>query len=249
MTSGLINIQKQLTKVLIKKSPEILTALGITSFVASVGLTIVATIRSTRTIDEYDIELTKTEVVKEVWKNYIPTATTLVIGAGCIIGAHKVHTRRQAVLMAAYSLSERALKDWKQATSEVVSEKQKDEIKSNVISNRMENTPDPTIYFMEKEGTWFYDTVFSRWFKSDIQQVRKRVNDANAKLLYENYISVNDFFYDLGLENMSVGDSLGWNIGEGIIEITFEPILYKGERPAIALDFHVEPRYDYAQLH
>lgn len=248
MTSGLINIQKQLTKVLVKKSPEILTALGITSLVASVGLAVVATVKSTRMIDEYDIELTKSEVVKEVWKNYIPTATTMVVGVGCIVGAHKVHTRRQAVLMAAYSLSERALKDWKRATDEVVTDKQKDEINSNVVNKRMENASEPALYFMEKEGTWFYDTVFSRWFKSDIHDVRKRVNEANSRLLYENYISVNDFFYDLGLENMSVGDSMGWNIGDGMIDITFEPILYKGERPAIALDFHVEPRYDYSQL-
>ena len=64
----------------LKKSPEILTGIGIVGIGMTVVLTATATIKAVKLIEEEktnkgdDEELTKVEVVKVAWKPYLPAA-------------------------------------------------------------------------------------------------------------------------------------------------------------------------------
>ena len=90
----------------------------------------------------------------------------------------------------------------------------KDKIDKNPVSNS-------EVYITKKGDTLCYDTISGRYFKSDIDKIKKIENELNRRLISEMYISLNEFYYELGLQCTKTGNDLGWNVGEGLIDIRF----------------------------
>jgi hypothetical protein len=59
------------------------------------------------------------------------------------------------------------------------------------------------------------------------------------------YISVNDFYYEIGLGNTKIGNDLGWHVDNGLIDLEFSSQLADDGTPCLVLDYRVAPRYDY----
>ena len=64
----------------------------------------------------------------------------------------------------------------------------------------------------EKGNTLCRDSISGRYFKSDIDKIKKVVNELNRQLIHQNYISLNEFYYELGLDSTKNGSYLGWNM-------------------------------------
>ena len=107
----------------------------------------------------------------------------------------------------------------------------------NVISN-----------VVEKGNTLCYDSISGRYFKSDIEKIKKAENELNKKMLNEMYLSLNEFYDELGLRPTSLGNELGWNIDDGLIDIHFSSQLSEDDQPCLVLDYCVAPRYGYERL-
>ena len=68
-------------------------------------------------------------------------------------------------------------------------------------------------------------------------------------MLSEMYISLNEFYDAIGLEQTGIGDDLGWNINrDGLIEIEFSSQLTEDDQPCVVIDYHIAPRYDFSKL-
>ena len=93
-----------------------------------------------------------------------------------------------------------------------------------------------------------YDGISGRYFESDIQTIRAAVNKINETMVYEMYAALNDFYNEIGLSNTDMGDELGWNIDDGLLEISYGAMVANDGRPCITLEYHVAPRYDFAKL-
>ena len=52
----------------------------------------------------------------------------------------------------------------------------------------------------------------------------------------EMYISLNEFYYAIGLDGIKVGEDLGWNIDTGYIELDFSSQLAKDDTPCLVID-------------
>ena len=78
--------------------------------------------------------------------------------------------------------------------------------------------------------------------------IYKVINDMNAQLLSQDYISLNEFYYDLGLDSTAMGDELGWNTLYGLMDVSFSSQITKDGRPAIVLNYRVAPRYDFSKM-
>ena len=189
-----------------KHSPEILTGLGVTGLFASVIFSIKATPKAMKSIENKKKELDKEkltlgETIGATWKHYIPTAVTVATSTACIIGANSVNTRRNAALAAAYSLSETAMAEYKDKVREIVGERKESDVRADIARDRMAvDPPNPSEVIITGKGeTWFRESITHRYFKSDIEKVRKVENDLNREMRNENTISVNDMLYALGL--------------------------------------------------
>ena len=234
-----------------KYSSEILIGMGISGTITAICTAVTATPKAVelkRAAEKAKKEpLTKTEVVKTCWKCYIPTAAIEGISIGCFIGASSVNARRKTALAAAYALSESALSDYQDKMIEVVGEKKAREVKDAVAKKRIENNPvkPDEIIITSKGSTLCYDAFGGRYFKSDQETINRIVNELNRRMIDDGYISLNDLYYELGLEGTGVGYDVGWNIEKGYIDIDYSSQLTKDGTPCLVMDFKLAPRYNY----
>lgn len=246
-----------------RHSPEILTGFAIAGMVTAVVLAIKATPRAMECIEdakeelglEKDEKLTAAETVKATWKCYIPTAVTVAASGACMIGANSVNFKRNAALAAAYNISKTALNEYKEQVVEEVGPRKEQAIRDKVAGKRLEKNPvnQSAVIVTGSGETRFYDSISKRRFTSDIEKVRRIVNDLNARMLSgEDYVSLNDFYYELGLERVEFADDLGWNVSKngrhGMIDINLDSALVDTDgRPSIVIDYAVEPKRGYDQ--
>ena len=73
----------------------------------------------------------------------------------------------------------------------------------------------------DKGNTLCFDSLSGRYFKSDIDKIKRAVNNLNRELTYDMYVSLNDFYDELDLDHTKIGDELGWNLDDGLIDVYF----------------------------
>lgn len=248
-----------------KHSPEILTGIGIAGMLSTAVLAVRATPKALMLIEEKkrekkfavikdggDPDLTKLEIVKTAWKPYIPAAVTGVASIACLVGASSVNARRNAALAAAYALSESTLADYKEKVVETIGEKKAQEVKDAIAKDKIENDPvtRKEIIATDKGETLCYDALSGRYFKSDIEYIRRAVNNLNERLLFDTHISLNEYYDEIGLEEIfPMGENLGWTVdpdsaNKGLVELDFSSQLAEGT-PCLVVGFSNAPRYDY----
>lgn len=239
---------KDVPKALEKHSPAILTGIGITGMIVATVTAVKATPKALQLVDEREIKdgkrLTKTEIVKTTWKCYIPSVITGACSIACLIGASNVNTKRNAALATAYSISEAALKEYKDKTVEVVGEKKEQAIRDAVARDKLEkaNIQERQFIVTGHGETPCFDPLTNATFKSDIETLRKAENTLNKRLRLEMKVTVNEFLEELGLEPCDVGEDLGWDVDKGDIDLDFSSQLVDGV-PYLVIGHHNPPRY------
>ena len=248
---------KSIKGVLERHAPEILTGIGVAGMVTTTILAVKATPKACLLIndrkDELEVEkLSATELVKTTWKCYIPAAVTCGASIACLVGASSVNCKRNAVLATAYKLSEAALSEYKDAVIETIGEKKEQSVRDKVAEERLKKNPvSKSEVIVTGNGTTLcYDPVGNSYFKSNIQQIESAKNKLNSRMLSENYVSLNDFYDELGIGPTKLGDDLGWDIyKDGLVDIAFSSRLAEDGTPCLVMDYSVAPRYEYYKVH
>ena len=214
---------KDAKDMVLKRSPEILTGIGIAGMITTTVLAVKATPKAINLIEEkkrdiyreqkgHDPEYrldyqkplpSKLDYIKVAWKPYIPAAITGAASISCIIGANSVNARRNAALAAAYNLSRSALTEYKEKVVETIGEKKAKSIKDKIAKDKIDKDPvsKTDVIITGKGNTLCYDAFNSRYFYSDIDTIKKAINELNRRMLNEMYISLNDFYNELDLRN------------------------------------------------
>lgn len=254
-----LNLKQTMTNVVNatkRYSPEIMTGLGIAGMITTTILAVKATPKALRLIElekaEYadECDMTKMDVVKAAWKPYVPAVITGVASTACLIGANSVNAKRNAALTAAYELSRSALSDYKSAVVETIGEKKAKDVDERVAQERVNANPmmEQSVILTEKGNTLCYDVISGRYFRSAKDKLEKAENQMNRRLIQENYLSLNEFYYEVGLPCVKIGNELGWNIHDGEIDLVFSATLTDNGEPCLVMDYCVGPRYDYTSL-
>lgn len=250
---NLTKIALDLRTAVVKHSPEILTGIGIAGMITTTILAVKATPKALLLKDEAEDErgayLTPLETVKVCWKPYIPAAVTGVVSVGCLIGASSVNARRNAALATAYKLSETALTEYREKVVETIGEKKEQVIRDKVAQEKVDKEPvsKKEVYITDTGTQLCFDVMSSRYFESSIEKIKKAANELNRRLSTgENYVSLSDFYDEIGLRHTKNSDNLGWNISrDGWVELDFSATIADDERPCIVVDYLVAPRYDF----
>lgn len=232
-----------------KHSPEILTGLGLSSMAASVIFTVSGTRKAEKAIEEKKKLLKKEKLdvrdtLEATWKYYVPSAIAFATGTACIIGANSVNTRRNAALAAAYSLSETALVEYRDKVKEVIGEAKEESVRADIARDRMAVDPPRSseIVITGKGETHFRESITQRYFKSDIEKVRKIENDLNRQMRSSNTISMNDVLYAFGCpSNHRVLNDIGWDIDKHPLEFIFVPVMTDEVGVCIEIDYRYLP--------
>lgn len=250
---NLANLMSNTRQFVSKRSPEILTGIGIAGMITTTVLAVRATPKALQLIeekknDDWVDELSPLEVVKTAWKPYVPAAVTGITSVACLIGASSVNAKRNAALATAYKLSETALTEYREKVIETIGEKKEKTVRDKVAEERVKKNPvSKSEVIVTNNGTTLcFDPISARYFKSSIDKIKRAENELNKQMLHDisGYVSLNDFYDELGLDHTSVGDDLGWNV-DRLIDISFSSQLNDNGEPSVVLDYLVAPKYDF----
>lgn len=265
----------EMVRYLSKNSPTILTGCAVTGAFVAVALAIKGTKPAMRHIEEAkiehrdriiivdgdereDMELTQEEidsiqlkpleVVQACWKDYIPTAIALAGTTACVIGAHSISAKRTAAMAALYTMSEQALKDYKDKAEEIVGKGKAEKIKDAVVHEELQRHPyDLNAPITLGRGeVMCYDRRTGRYFGSSMERIRTAAAELNKTMAYGDRVSLNDFYYAInessssGLSGVEDGDSIGW-CTENEISLEFTSDLMSDGTPVLCIGHKNSP--------
>lgn len=253
------NLRKIATTVRIglrRHSPEILTGFGIAGMLTTTIMAVRATPKAIFIINEEECRRSKLggtdkvssrEMIVLTWQCYIPASVVGILSTTCLICASSVNSKRNTALATAYSISESVLKEYQEKVIETIGEKKEQSIRDEVAKDQMSRTPvnNQNVIITNKGDTLCFDVLSGRYFKNDIDKLRRVENDMYRKMLDERYVSLNDFYYEIGLEGIDVGNELGWNIDDGPFELYFTSNLTPDGVPCVVVNYRVSPKNNY----
>lgn len=250
--------------ILKKTSPEILIGLGIIGVVGSTVLACKATLTVKETLhqddddiqdihDSFDGKATKqdgseyseldmkrdltivyTKRAVRVVKLYAPSLILGAVSIGCLIGSHRIMSKRNVALMAAYQAMEKGFSRYRGYVIEEFGEEKDQGYMMRSVSEadaevrlvRDGGQPEP----IKQPGM----SVYGRFFDESCREYQRnsQLNRfflqrqqawANDKLRIKGYLFLNDVYDALGMEQSSAGQIVGWlyddeNRGDGYVE-------------------------------
>lgn len=245
-----------------KNAPSILTGLGVVGVVTTTALAVQATPKAINEIDalktiasrrrdipKEDVVLSKKDIFYATWKLYIPTAISGIATISAIFGSHYAHARRGAAIAGAYAVADKALQEYQTSVKEFLGEKEHQKVLDKVVEKEVEkNPPSSEITLSTDESKVLcYDTITGRYFKSDIETIRRAENDINEIILKDMYASLNDFYERIGLQRTSMGETLGWNL-DRMLNLSFSSTLTVDSKPCLSVLYDTYPVLDYYKL-
>lgn len=260
------NIFKKLTNsisgFLCKNDSKIAITGAVIFTIASIGTAIYGTTKADKIIRAKKEELIAagqpdkippSEIIKMCWRCYIPTILTTGLAITCLTKTHSIYSKKTAQLATACSLSDLAYREMYEyhnayrdnVASELGKDKER-EIKQLTDKNTAEKkTNDTTIIVSDSNENTCYDVSSGRIFVGSINDVREAVLTLNERMLSENDITLNEYYYALGLDATSTGEYLGWDIEHGKIDLYFGTTIIDN-KPVITVGFSNEPRAIYS---
>ena len=222
-----------------KNAPTILTCIG----AAGVIFTAVASGKAAIKAKEKLEELPEDADMKEKAKVVLPIMvkpTILACGTIWVIfRANKIALRRNAALLAAYTLSSRRLEEYEDKVVETIGEGKNKKIKDAIAEDHVEKDPPPQNIIIASDGTTIpcKDGWTGQWFSSTIESIRTAEANLNEMMKDEGFVCLNDYCQELGLEYLDYGDSWGWFYdAENPLTFEYSSILRDGI-PTLVISF------------
>lgn len=235
-----------------RNSSTILTVVGAVGVVATAVTAVKATPKAVILLEsakqEKGDKLTKLEMVKVVGPVYIPS---IVIGAAtisCIFGANILNKRQQASMMSAYALLDRSYKDYRNKVKDLYGK----EVDQHIINESVKDKLKEADISVGEDKQLFYDYFSERYFESTIEEVQRAEYRVNRDLVMRDYIFLNEFYEQLGLEPTDEGYELGWSVGGNLarywkqwIDFDHEKVEMDDGLECIIITMQEEPYLDF----
>ena len=235
----------KILRALKAKSPTILTICAAVGFVSTVVLVAKAAPKAAKKVEKmrepvtvyYDNEPvtvtppepTKKDIIKAVWKDFIPAAAVGVGTLVCIFGANMLSRHSQAMITSAYAVLNNQYQRYSDAVKRKFGEETHEEIlnSTELVAPKditiAETVKDTAIAFdpEDENEVLFYDLMSKRYFKSTIGRVMNAIHQINRNLCLGGDPEVNLYYDFLGLDDVEYGDNIGWTI-DSMYWIDFE---------------------------
>lgn len=252
----LMSLAKTAEKFTVVHSPVILTAIGVTGVLTTAVLTGKASIKAARLIDiehskerkDIRFHMSRKDEVKLVWKQFVPPFTAGALTVAAIIAANQIGTRRAAAMAAAFGLSEKALKEYREQVLEHLGESKEQKVRDDLAQKQVNRNPpkDETVIITNDGDVLCFEPYTGRYFKSQMEKLRKAENDLNYQVLNNFYASLSDFYDLIGLDHTLMSDDFGWN-SDKMLELDFSAVLIN-DRPCMVMNYQVVPIKDYSRV-
>lgn len=244
---------KKFKMLVADNSPLILTYLSVAGVVSTAVLAVKATPKAIDSLrrdeDGKGEKLTPQETINATWRYYTPAAVSGVFTIACIIGAQAINTRKNAAVVSLYSLTETALREYQAKVKEIHGENKERKVREAIQQDSIASAPMALaeVHITGLGEQLCYDSFTGRYFKSDIETIRRAQNDINAQILSNNYASHNDFYKMLGLSRTQFGEEAGWNLDQ-LLDIEFTSHLADDGRPCLCIEYQMNLKPNYYKM-
>lgn len=198
---------------------------------------------------EEEFKKKKNEIIIDGVKECaLPVIAPVATCAGSVVCAclgYKDANKIIASISAAYTFAQSELIDYKEKLPEVLGDKKASELKGEVAKEKIKDAPlsDGKVIITGHGDYLCYDTYSGRYFRSNYETIRQKVNDLNEQLMDEYYVSLNEFYYMLNLPNIKLGYDLGFCIDSGKLVVDYSSILTDTNEPVLVINYDVSPKY------
>lgn len=242
-----MNLSKVIVKAqhaLHKNSQTILTSFALSGVITTAYFTAKASFQTHRDLDEHflmfpDDELETRDMIKMVWRNYIPAALSGAATIGCILGAQKVNSRKTAAAQAAFAVSERMFNEYKDKVIEQIGPKKEQDIRDKIAQDKVTNNdPNSKQVFITGNGNVLCCEGYTgRYFHCDMESLRRAENKINSKLNTHDFASLSDFYYLINIPETKTSDDFGWDSGR-LLELEFSSAISPDGRPCLVFNYN-----------
>lgn len=241
-----------------ENSASILTGVGVAGTITTAYLTGRASIKAMDLIREEETNvrrsgdgiggLSRRDKAQLVWPIFLPSVAAGTLTVTSIVLANREASKKTAALAAAYGLSERALAEYRDKVVEQLGKTKEQAVRDSIAQDRVANKPVSQVIITGKGDVLCYDGVTGRYFESNVESIKKAMNDINYRIMNHGYESLSAFYDLIGLPATSYSDEVGWNSNE-LMDISFSTTLSTDDRPCIAIDFTVAPTHGYERMY
>lgn len=217
-------------------SPIILSSLGGLGVLSTAYLTAKASFEAARLID--DSELTETvDRAKLVWKLYIPAGISAGATIMCIAGSTRVSANKIIAAQTALSATQQVYSDYREKVIEEYGKRKDENIRDKIAEERVKQNPTGQAIVIGEGKILCCELYTGRYFNSDMETLRRAVNDINRKVISQDYVTMTDFYYLIGLTPTSGSSESGWK-SVRLMELQFTSVLTDDGKPCLAFDYN-----------
>lgn len=252
------DILNQAKKFAADNAPAILTGVSVAGVVGTVYLTAKASFKSAEILRRHEALLSNTdhpittkEKVELCWRAYIPAAGVGALTIAAMIISNRISDKRAAALATAVSLGDRLFAEYKEKVKEKIGENKERDIQDEIAQDRVNtNPPSSAQVIITGDGDHLcYDMYSGRYFKSNMEALKKAQNDTNYQILGDSYASLTDFYGRIGLRSTESSDEVGWTADNEQLELIFSAVMTEEDKPCLAFRFNVKPFRGYWHGH
>lgn len=230
-----------LSKTVKTNAPEILAALGVSGVLTTSYLAHKAAVEVSHDEDA-PAGLSNKEKAQRYWRVYIPVVVSGTLTVVCIIGSTKANGKRTAAAVTAYSLTERAFAEYKEKVVEQIGSGKEQKIRDEVAQDRVTRHEGSKEVIVLGGGDVLCCELYThRFFRSDMETLRKAMNDFNQVVVNQIYVSLDEFYDIVGLDYTSMSSHVGWEASK-LMELRFSTVFGPKQEPCLAFDYDPAPK-------
>lgn len=247
---GLGKWVRDLEKATRKNSSSVFAGLGIAGVVATGYLAVRATFKAAEAIQEDEMtggvsddpKRRLKERAELVWPLYIPPVVSAGATVCCILASTRAGHRKAAAAATAYSLSERAFAEYRGKVVEQLGERKEQGVRDAVAQDSVRrNPPDDRAIIVTGSGDVLCCELHTgRYFKSDMETLRRSQNDINAQIMHEYYVTLDEFYSLIGIPGTDNSGAIGWT-SDRLMELEFSTAMSESGDPCLTF------RYNYVK--
>jgi len=178
---------------------------------------------------------------KLVWTFYIPPVLLGTSTIFAIAGANRLAARKILAAQSLVAVSQRSLAEYRDKIVQEFSSRKDQSIVDKVVADKIAKDPPPATLISGPGAVLCCELLTMRYFVSDVETLRKAMNDLNALLLRQDYATLDEWYWRIGLQNTTQAPHIGWT-SDKLMELIFSAALTEDGRPCMAFDYnYIQP--------
>ena len=161
-------------------------------------------------IEEYSDSMSTKEKIKHYIKCYGPTVAFASGTIFSIFLSNHISQKEKYDLMMELMKARNSYTKLRGSVNGIYSEQ-----RTKVIKSILPEDVPKDIYDSRTELKLFWEEYSGKFIYKTIEEVLKAEYNFNKKLSVVGYASLNDFLNELGIEEITCGNEIGWNINDG----------------------------------